>query len=137
MLTLYYGSGSPYAWRVNLALEHKALPYERLVLSFGQGDNKKPGYMQFNPRGKVPVRIELDRIATGLDGEFFGGDEPGAADFSLYTILGFVRRCEIRIPEVRLDDMIGERYSSWMKRIEALPFFDECIPPTWKAKPSG
>lgn len=27
MLTLYYGSGSPYAWRVNLALEHKALPY--------------------------------------------------------------------------------------------------------------
>ena len=34
MLTLYYGSGSPYAWRVNLALEHKALPYERRVLSF-------------------------------------------------------------------------------------------------------
>ena len=27
-LILYYGSGSPYAWRAQLALEHKALPYE-------------------------------------------------------------------------------------------------------------
>ena len=26
--TLYYGSGSPYAWRVWLALEHKQIPYE-------------------------------------------------------------------------------------------------------------
>ena len=24
-IMLYYGSGSPYAWRVQLALEHKAL----------------------------------------------------------------------------------------------------------------
>ena len=32
--TLYVGSGSPYAWRVWLALEHKGLPYELRVLSF-------------------------------------------------------------------------------------------------------
>ena len=60
MLTLYYGSGSPYAWRVNLALEHKALPYERRVLSFGQGDLKKPEFVALNPRGKVPVLTDGD-----------------------------------------------------------------------------
>ena len=65
-LTLYYGSGSPYAWRVNLALEHKALPYECKVLSFGQGDLKKPDFMA---------------------------------------------------------------------RIEALPFYESCVPPTWRAQP--
>jgi glutathione S-transferase len=30
-LTFYYGSGSPYAWRLWLAVEHKSIPYERRV----------------------------------------------------------------------------------------------------------
>ena len=34
MITLYYGSGSPYAWRVQLALEHKALEYDRKVVRY-------------------------------------------------------------------------------------------------------
>ena len=42
MIKLYYGSGSPYAWRVQLALEHKALEYEREVLSFSAGDTRRP-----------------------------------------------------------------------------------------------
>ena len=54
-LTLYYGSGSPYAWRVQLALEHKALPYELKVLSFSAGDTKKPEFLALNPRHQVPV----------------------------------------------------------------------------------
>src|SRR4029079_9791036 len=41
-IVLYYGSGSPFAWRVQLALEHKSLPYERKVLSFSAGDTRKP-----------------------------------------------------------------------------------------------
>jgi glutathione S-transferase len=215
MLTLYYGSGSPYAWRVNLALEHKALPYERKVLSFAQGDLKKPEYLALNPRGKVPVlvdgdfvlyessaimeyldeaypaqgqrlypgdpqrralqrrviletndyfekaadplwtqafgrkpeerdlavvaagrvaaRAELDRIASGFAGDYFGGSAPGAADFCVYTMLGFVRRCELKVPEVAFADLIGPQYGAWMARIEALPYSDACIPPTWKA----
>ena len=36
-IVLYYGSGSPFAWRVQLALEHKSLAYERKVLSFAAG----------------------------------------------------------------------------------------------------
>jgi glutathione S-transferase len=54
-ITFYYGSGSPYAWRVWLALEHKQLPYEQVVLSFSAGDLRKPDYLALNPRGKVPT----------------------------------------------------------------------------------
>ena len=43
-ITFYYGSGSPYAWRVQLALEHKALAYDRKVLSFSAGDTRKPDF---------------------------------------------------------------------------------------------
>lgn len=57
-LTFYYGAGSPYAWRVWFALEHKALPYDRKVLSFTDGDLKKPDYLAINPRGKVPTIVD-------------------------------------------------------------------------------
>jgi hypothetical protein len=36
----YYGSGSPYAWRVWFALEHKGIPYHRKTLSFDASDLK-------------------------------------------------------------------------------------------------
>jgi len=54
-IDFYYGSGSPYAWRVWLALEHKQLPYELHLMSFDKGDTKKPEYLLKNPRGRVPV----------------------------------------------------------------------------------
>jgi glutathione S-transferase len=59
-LTLYYGSGSPYAWRVQLALEHKALTYELKVLSFSAGDTRKPEFLALNPRHQVPVIADGD-----------------------------------------------------------------------------
>ncbi len=62
MITLYYGSGSPYAWRVQLALEHKALPYERKVLSFAAGDTRKPEFVALNPRHRVPVIVDGDFV---------------------------------------------------------------------------
>jgi len=55
MITLYYGSGSPYAWRVQLALEEKGIPYEPVLLSFSQGDHKKPEHLARHPHGKVPA----------------------------------------------------------------------------------
>jgi glutathione S-transferase len=57
-LTFYYGAGSPYAWRVWLALEHKSIPHERKVLSFSEGDLKRPEFLALNPRGKVPVIVD-------------------------------------------------------------------------------
>src|SRR4051794_37399111 len=61
-ITLYYGSGSPFAWRVQLALEHKALPYERKVLSFSAGDTRKPEFVALNPRHRVPTIVDGDFV---------------------------------------------------------------------------
>lgn len=215
MLQLYYGSGSPYAWRVQLALGHKALPYERIVLSFAGGDLRTPEHLARNPRGKIPVlvdddfalyesaaileyldeayagrgrplfpgdvrtraiqrrlilevndyvdkstdvlttqalsvepeardpaaiekgrtaiRHELAHLASALTRDYFCGDEPGAVDFTLYTLLGFVRRCQLKLPEVAFDDLVGAPFGSWMTRMDDLPFADACIPPHWKA----
>jgi glutathione S-transferase len=59
-ITFYCGSGSPYAWRVWLALEHKALAYELRMLSFSGGDLKQPEFLKINPRGKVPALVDGD-----------------------------------------------------------------------------
>lgn len=61
-ITLYYGSGSPFAWRAQLALEHKALPYELKVLSFAAGDTRKPEFVALNPRHRVPVLVDEDFV---------------------------------------------------------------------------
>jgi glutathione S-transferase len=61
-LTLYYGSGSPFAWRAQLALEHKALAYELKVLSFSAGDTRKPEFVALNPRHQVPVLVDGDFV---------------------------------------------------------------------------
>jgi glutathione S-transferase len=61
-IILYYGSGSPYAWRVQFALEHKALAYERKVLSFSAGDTRKPEFLALNPRHRVPVIVDGDFV---------------------------------------------------------------------------
>jgi glutathione S-transferase len=57
-LTFYYASGSPYAWRVWLALEHKGVPYQLRRLSFDTGDLKKPEFLALNPRHRVPVIVD-------------------------------------------------------------------------------
>lgn len=61
-VTLYYGSGSAYAWRVWLALEHKAVPHEVKVLSFSAGDLKTPEYIALNPRQRVPTLVDGDFV---------------------------------------------------------------------------
>ena len=60
MIHFYCGSGSPYAWRVWLALEHKTLPYELHMLSFAAGDLRSDAYRAINPRGKVPAITDGD-----------------------------------------------------------------------------
>ena len=57
-LTFYYGSGSPYAWKVWLALEHKQLDYDFKLLSFDKGDTRSSEFLAVNPRGKVPALID-------------------------------------------------------------------------------
>jgi glutathione S-transferase len=57
-LTFYCGSGSPYAWRVWLGLEHKGLVYALRMMSFSEGDLKTPEYAAINPRRKVPAIVD-------------------------------------------------------------------------------
>jgi len=76
-LELYWGSGSPFAWRVMLTLEVKGLDYESKLLEFSKGENKSPEYLKLNPRGKVPtlkdgafVVYESLAIMTYLDRKY-------------------------------------------------------------------
>ena len=212
-IEFYCGSGSPYAWRVWLGLEHKALPYELKMLSFSAGDLKQPEFLKLNPRGKVPVLVdgdfalresaaileyledayrdsgarllpddvkvrararrlvreidgylapamehlvdavlftpveqwdaaaitaardkfdeELTRLAAELDGEFLAGPV-GIADFTLYPILALALRTERKKPELNLSGNIGVNLAAWMRRMEALPYFNRTYPPHWK-----
>ena len=56
----YYASGSPFAWRVWLALERKGIPYHLKTLSFDAGDLKTPEFSALNPRRRVPVLVDDD-----------------------------------------------------------------------------
>jgi glutathione S-transferase len=61
-IELYWGSGSPYSWRVQLALEYKRLPYESQLLQFSKQEHKSPQMLRMNPRGRVPVLRDGDFV---------------------------------------------------------------------------
>ena len=81
-LDFYYASGSPYAWRVWLALLHKHIPFDWKLLSFDAGDLQKPSFHAINPREKVPAIVD--------DG------------FALYESSAILEYLEDRKPEPRL-----------------------------------
>jgi glutathione S-transferase len=54
----YHGHGSPYSWRVWLALEHLEVPYKLNVLSFASQDTRKPEFIALNPRHLVPTIVD-------------------------------------------------------------------------------
>jgi glutathione S-transferase len=61
-ITLYWGSGSPFSWRVLLALEHKGLPYQSQLLHFDKQEHQSPQMLKLNPRGRVPVLKDGDYV---------------------------------------------------------------------------
>lgn len=63
-LSIYWGSGSPFAWNALLAAELKGLAYESKRLDMGAGEHKTPAYLALNPRGKVPVLVDGDVVVT-------------------------------------------------------------------------
>lgn len=215
-IDFYCASGSPYVWRVWLALEHKGLPYRAHLLSFSAGDLKKPEYLALNPRAKVPAIVDdgmslyesaaiveylddayptsgkplfpadargratarrliregdeyfaraledlVDRVlftapeswdaaaigkardafvgetghfAALLNGDFFVGP-PGAVDYTLYPLIALALRIEMRKPDLAIRAAIGPAMAAWMKRVEALPFYERTYPPHWRARP--
>lgn len=61
-LEVYWGSGSPFSWRVLLTLEVKGLKYESKLLEFSKQEHKSPEYLKLNPRGKVPTLKDGDFV---------------------------------------------------------------------------
>ena len=57
-LDFYHGHGSPFSWRVWLALELKAVPYNLKILSFQNEDTRKPEFVALNPRHTVPTIVD-------------------------------------------------------------------------------
>ncbi|CAI5710614.1 unnamed protein product [Hyaloperonospora brassicae] len=55
---VYWGSGSPQAWRILIALEEKRLPYRSVCISFSSGVLKTPFFRALNPRMRIPVLVE-------------------------------------------------------------------------------
>jgi len=214
-IVFYYGSGSPFAWRVWLALEHKKLPYELRVMSFDKGDLKQPAFQALTPRGKVPliqdgdyvlyesgaiieylqdaypssgaglfpadpkprgiarrlireadeyVTDSLDELleqvlfvpqdkrndaaitaakdkflaelphwrAAAAAGKDFLVGAVGAADFTVYPFFALALRMQKRHPSLGLDAAFGPQLTAWMRRVEALPYFEKTIPPHWR-----
>ncbi len=66
-LHLYSLSGSPFGWKVLLALEHKGLPYQISYLSPDEGDLKTPWFRALNPHSKLPVLVDGDFVIFESD----------------------------------------------------------------------
>jgi glutathione S-transferase len=61
-IEVFWGSGSPFAWRVLLALEYKRLPYLSHLLQFSKQEHQSPQMLALNPRGRVPVLKDGDYV---------------------------------------------------------------------------
>lgn len=215
-LVFYAASGSPSAWKVWLALEHKAIPYDLRMLSLSANDQKKPEFLAINPRGKVPAivhdgislyessaiveyleerwpestllpgdarrRADLRRqcaeaqlyldaaLEKLVDHTIYAASLPGGTadpsviaaarqeiaaeashwersigdpfaagplslvDFTLYPILALARRMGARAPELEISELFTEGIAAWMKRVEALPYFERTYPPHWRSR---
>ena len=116
-LTLFHGHGSPYSWRVWLALEHLGLPYELKVLSFSDKDQLKPEFVAVNPRHQVPAILHdgfalweslaileyLDEIAPAK--KLFPGDAKNRA-----RIRRLIHECKSHLDDKGLGPLFQEAY---------------------------
>ena len=106
MIRFYYGSGSPFSWRVQLVLEEKGLDYEPVLLSFEKGEHKSPAHLARSPHGKVPA-LEDDGV-------------------SLYESSAIVEYLEERYPrEPLLPPEAADRARVRIEELECLLYFAE------------
>ena len=212
-VVLHYLSGSPYAWRVWLALEHKGISYTLKAMSYDAGDFRSAEFGALNPRRRVPVLVDDDFVlyesaaiveyledreprdphlfstdvrdravqrrlvreadqyfATALEelveavlftpedqrseeriaaannamrdelriwetmirADYLAGPLT-AVDFTLFPEVALVQRIGRRNPGLIPADMVGEKMSAWLRRMEALPIVKKTWPPHWRA----
>jgi glutathione S-transferase len=61
-IDVYWSSGSPYCWRVLLALELKRLAYRSHPMQTDLQEHKAPLILAMNPRGRLPVLRDGDYV---------------------------------------------------------------------------
>eukprot|EP01025_Chloroclados_australasicus_P019475 TRINITY_DN2062_c0_g1_i1.p2 TRINITY_DN2062_c0_g1~~TRINITY_DN2062_c0_g1_i1.p2 ORF type:complete len:253 (-),score=25.20 TRINITY_DN2062_c0_g1_i1:289-948(-) len=118
--TLYWGSGSPFAWRALLALEEKALEYESKQITFSAGEHKAQEYLALNPRGQVPTFVEGDvvicesmAIVTYLDSAY---PEPALLPKDNQAKAKALQRFfEASVSQQKLQDALGMKFRGLIK----------------------
>lgn len=61
-IQVFWGSGSPYSWRVLLALEYKRLRYESHLLDLSKQEHLSADMLKLNPRGHIPVLRDGENV---------------------------------------------------------------------------
>ncbi len=74
---------------------------------------------------------ELTYFENMLHGDYFV-DNLSVADFALYPLLSLVKRLHEKQPNHCVADLIGPKLSTFMQRIEQLPYYIKTTPPHWK-----
>jgi GST-like protein len=55
-----YTAATPNGWKVSIALEELALPYQVHVLDLAAGDQKQPWFTAINPNGRIPAIVDRE-----------------------------------------------------------------------------
>src|SRR5215510_765146 len=50
-----YTAATPNGWKISIALEEMALPYEVRVIDFASDEQKTDWYLRLNPNGRIPT----------------------------------------------------------------------------------
>lgn len=107
-IEIFWGSGSPFAWRTLLALEWKKIPYTSNLITFSKGEHKAPGFLEMNPRGKVPVMKD--------------------GDVTLYETLAIINYLEQKFPEpALLGRTLAERGRIWREISECIYYLEPAL----------
>jgi glutathione S-transferase len=61
-MKLYWGSGSPVSWRVQIALALKHIEYDSHRLDLGAREHRSDAYRLLNPTGTFPLLVDGDII---------------------------------------------------------------------------
>jgi len=56
---LYYFP-TPNGWKVSIALEEMALPYELSIINILENEQLDPEYLKINPNGRIPALVDQD-----------------------------------------------------------------------------
>jgi GST-like protein len=55
-----FTSETPNGWKISIALEEMALPYEYRHIKLSQREQKQDWYLELNPNGRIPTIIDHD-----------------------------------------------------------------------------